>query len=71
MNTFRHLWKYLAEFFLEWEIFQIKFVEKIQTHVLCSVTFFSQKSCRLWDNVEKFGAIEAANDNTEACWILD
>jgi len=29
-----------------------KFVEKIKTHILCSVTFL-WKSCRLWDNVEK------------------
>jgi len=29
-----------------------KFVEKKETHVLSSVTFF-RKSCRLWNNVEK------------------
>ena len=40
MKTFSHLWQYLAEFFLEWEMFQIKVVEKIKTHILCSVTFF-------------------------------
>jgi hypothetical protein len=40
MKTFSHLWQYLAEFFLEWEMFQRKFVEKIKTHILCSVTFF-------------------------------
>ena len=28
----------LAKFFLEWEIFQTKFVQKIKTHILCSVT---------------------------------
>jgi len=32
--------------------FQTKVVEKIKTHILCSVTFF-QKSYRLWENVEK------------------
>jgi hypothetical protein len=30
MKTFSHLWQYLAEFFLEWEMFQIKAVEKIK-----------------------------------------
>jgi len=35
-----HFWSYLAHFFLEWEMFQTKVVEKIKTHVLCSVTFF-------------------------------
>jgi len=28
------------------------FVEKIKTHILCSITF--RKSCRLWDNVGKY-----------------
>jgi hypothetical protein len=64
MKTFSHLWQYLAEFFLEWETFQIKVVEKIKIHILCSVTFF-RISCRLWDNVEKCGrAVESTNDNT-------
>jgi len=31
-----------------------KIVKKIKTHVLCSVTFFFRKSCRLLDNVEKY-----------------
>jgi len=29
-----------------------KIVQKTKTRILCSVTF-SQKSCRLWGNVEK------------------
>ena len=29
---------YLAEFFLEWEMFQTKVVENLRTHILCSVT---------------------------------
>ena len=51
MRTNTHFWSYLAQFFLEREMFQIKVVEKIKTHVLCSVTFF-KKSCLLWDNME-------------------
>ena len=31
---------HLAEFFLEWQMFQTKVVEKIKTHILCSVIFF-------------------------------
>ena len=46
-----HFWSYLAEFFLEWEMFQTKFVEKIKTHFIFN-NFF-EKSCHLWDNVEK------------------
>ena len=45
MKTFSHLWQYLAEFFVEWEIFHIKVVDKIKIHILCSVAFF-RKSCR-------------------------
>jgi hypothetical protein len=63
MTTFSHLWQYLAEFFWEWEMFQVKVIVKIKTHILCSITFF-RKACRLWDNVEKYGrAWEVTNDN--------
>jgi len=41
---------YLAQFFLESEIFQTKFVEKIKTHFMFS-NFFP-KPFRLWDNAE-------------------
>ena len=51
MKTYVYLW-YLAGFFLEWEMFQKKVVEKLKTHILCSVTFFFRKSYRLRDNVE-------------------
>jgi hypothetical protein len=39
MKTCVHLWLYLAQFFLEWEMFQIEVVGKTKTHILCSVTF--------------------------------
>ena len=52
MKSFSNLWKYLADFFLECEMFRIKVVEKIKTDILFSVTFF-WKSFRFWDNVEK------------------
>jgi hypothetical protein len=29
---------------LKWEMFQAKFVAKIKTHILCSVTFYSENS---------------------------
>jgi len=42
---------------------QTKVVEKIKTHILCSVTSI-QKSYRLWDNVEKYcRAGQATDDN--------
>jgi uncharacterized protein (UPF0305 family) len=73
MKTCVHLW-YLAEFFLEWEMFQTKVVEKIKTRILCLATFF-RKSYRLWDNVEKYGTARQATDDNIirrmrfACWI--
>ena len=67
-----HLLSYLAQFFLEWEMFQTKVVEKIETHILYSVTF-SRKPCRLWDNVGKYCRTEQATDDnmTRAHCILD
>jgi hypothetical protein len=64
---------FFMEFFLEWENFQTKPVDKIKTHILCSITFF-RRSCRLWDNVGKCGrARQATDDNIIrrmrfACW---
>jgi hypothetical protein len=60
MKTYVHL--YLAEFFLDWDIFQIKVVDKIKTHILCSINFF-RKSCRSWDNAEKYGRARQATDD--------
>ena len=72
MKTFSHLWKYLADLFLEWWVFQIKVVEKIKKHILCSVTFFPRKSFRLWDNVEKYGGAKGTADNMgPVCGMLD
>jgi hypothetical protein len=53
MKTYAHLWSYLAQYFLEWEMYQTKVAEKIKTHILCSITFIFRKSRRLWDNVKK------------------
>ena len=53
----------LAKFFLEWELFETKIVEKIKRHILYSVTFVCKLS-HLWDNVEKYGTSrQAAYDN--------
>jgi len=58
-----HFLSYLAHFFLDREIFQTKVVEKVKTHILCSIRFY-RNSCRLWDNVENYNrAREATDDN--------
>jgi hypothetical protein len=43
-------------------MFQINFVQRIKTHILCSETF-SRKSCRLRNNVEKHGRDRQATDD--------
>ena len=45
-----HVWEYIAEFFLQLEMFQTKFVEKTKIHILWSV-IFSRKLFRIWDDV--------------------
>jgi hypothetical protein len=45
MKTFLHLWQCLAEFFLEWELFEKSCREN--QNILFWITVF-QKSCRLW-----------------------
>jgi hypothetical protein len=40
MKTYVHLWSYPTKFFLEWEMFQTIFVEKIKAHILCAINFF-------------------------------
>ena len=54
---------------LKWEMFHTKVVQKIKTHILCSVTF-SRKSCRLWDNVVQRGRPQMAIWRMRSsCWI--
>ena len=62
LKTNIHFWSYLAHLFLKWEMFETKIVEKIKTHILCSVTFF-WKLCHLWDIVEKYGRSRRATDD--------
>jgi hypothetical protein len=74
MKSHVHLWQYLAEFFLEWEISQKKITEKIKTLFLLD-KFVSRKSCPLRDNVaESGGAGQATDENIIwrlglSCWI--
>jgi hypothetical protein len=55
-------------------MFQTKVVEKIKTHILYSINV-PRKSCRLWDNVGKYGTAGQATDGNIirrmgiACWI--
>jgi hypothetical protein len=40
MKTNIYFWSCLTHFFLEWEMFQTRLVEKINSHILCSLAFF-------------------------------
>ena len=42
-----------------------KILEKIKTHILCSVTLY-RKSCRSWDNVEIYCRLWQATDDNMA-----
>jgi hypothetical protein len=44
MKTFAHLSQYLTKFFLHWEMFYTKVVEKTKTHIPCSVTFSENRT---------------------------
>ena len=46
-------------------MFLTKVVEKIKTHILCSI-IFSRKPCRLRDNVEKYFRAGQATDGNMA-----
>jgi len=47
-------------------MFETKVLEKINTYILFSKTFFFIKSCHLWENVENyFRTGQATNDNME------
>ena len=53
MKTYVHLWQYLAQFFLEWEMFQTEVLEKIKTRILCSVKFSENRAVYeiMWKNM--------------------
>jgi hypothetical protein len=54
MKTNINLRTYLAKFFLEWENFRTKFVEKIKTHIFCSIYFFFENRAMyeiMWKDV--------------------
>jgi hypothetical protein len=57
IKTNRHFSSYLAQFFLEWKIFQISFVEKIETPISYSIFFFENRNLYeiTWKNIVEWG----------------
>jgi hypothetical protein len=50
-------------------MFETEVVEEIKTLILCSVTFFFRKSCRLLDKLEIYGRARQAKDDNMAVRI--
>ena len=70
MKTNINLWSHLAQFFLEWKMFQTKVVpENESTHFIFGN--YTRKSCRLLDNVEECCRARQAADNMlhERCML--
>jgi len=60
MKTNVRLWKYPAQFFVQWEMFQTEVADKIKTRILYSITFLL--IVPFWDEVEKYGTARHATD---------
>ena len=84
MKTNVHFWSHLARFLLEREMIEIKVLEKIKIHFMCSnlhtythththTHTHPWKSCLLWDNVELYFRARQAGDDamTHARLMLD
>ena len=60
MNTNINFWSYLTQLFLEWEMTHKSCRENNKKNA-CSIP--SRNSCRLWDNVGKYGTAGQATDD--------
>ena len=49
---------------LRMRVFYVRFVQRIKVHLPYSIKFFSRKSRRLWDNVEKYCRVRKATQMT-------
>ena len=73
MKTNIHFCSYLTHFFLEWEMFHIKVVKKIKTHILFAVNYFLLNHAIdevMWKNiVEPDRLLMTVWSMSIACWI--
>jgi len=65
MKTTIHHISYPAQFFLEWEIFQMN-LQRTSKFTFCAQETFFFKSCLLWDNIEKYCRVGQATDDNMA-----
>ena len=73
MQTNICFWSYLAQFFLEWEMFQIEFVHKMKTHISRSITFFFRNHAVyeiMWNNMVQLDRPQMTIRRMRiTCWI--
>ena len=54
MNTYLHLWPYLASFILELEMSHTKVVEKVKTHILRSMPPLPPENRAVYEPIDSF-----------------
>jgi len=72
MNIYVHFLSYLAQLFLELEMLQAKFVEKIKTHIFCSIIFTENLAFYeiMWKNMIEPGRPQMTIWRIRfTCWI--
>ena len=71
MKTNVHVLSYLAEFFLEWKMFQKTVVQKIEVHILCSITCFRKCAVyEMWKNIVQRDRLQMTIWRMcVACWV--
>ena len=73
MKTGINFSSHLAQFLVEWEIFKVKFAEKIKKHFLCLIIFFFENRAgydiTLKSNVEPGRPQMTVRSMCIACWI--
>ena len=70
-----NFWSYRAQFLLEWEMFQTELVEKIKTHILCSLTIYIFLNCAIneimWKNIVELESPQMTIWRMcISCWVL-
>jgi len=73
MKTDIQYWSYLAQFFLEWEIFQTAVVNKIKMHILCSVTFFFENNAFyeiMWTGIVETERLQMTIWRRRVAWYM-
>ena len=71
MKTNIHFLSYLARFFLEWDTFETKFVEKTKTHLRFCISFLNLAFYEIiWKNIVERGRPQVTILRMRlACWI--